>query len=47
MLERGFLMTPYCSGALSTPMGEREIDGIGTALLDCLAACRIDFRVSW
>jgi glutamate-1-semialdehyde 2,1-aminomutase len=38
MLERGFLMTPYCSGALSTPMGEREIDGIGTALLDCLAA---------
>ena len=37
MLERGFLMTPYCSGALSTPMGEAEIDGIASALLDCAA----------
>lgn len=34
MLSRGILLTPNCSGALSTPMGAAEIDLIATALVD-------------
>ena len=34
MLSRGILLTPNCSGALSTPMGAAEIDLIATALVE-------------
>lgn len=34
MLDRGILLTPNCSGALSTPMGAAEIDLIATTLAE-------------
>lgn len=34
MLDRGIMLTPNCSGALSTPMGAAEIDLIATALVE-------------
>ena len=34
MLDRGILLTPNCSGSLSTPMGAAEIDLIATALVE-------------
>ena len=33
LLERGFLLTPNCSGALSTPMSEHEVEAAGAALV--------------
>ena len=36
MLARGVLMTPNCSAALSTPMGEAEIDTIAAHLVDAV-----------
>lgn len=36
MLERGFLMTPNCSGALSTPMSETDIQDFAAALVDAV-----------
>ena len=32
LLTRGVLLTPNCSGALSTPMGEAEMTLLSTAL---------------
>ena len=34
MLARGILLTPNCSGSLSTPMGAAEIDLIASALVE-------------
>jgi len=34
MLDRGILLTPNCSGSLSTPMGAAEIDLIAGALVE-------------
>ncbi len=34
MLDRGILLTPNCSGSLSTPMGAAEIDLVATALVE-------------
>lgn len=36
MLARGVLLTPNCSGALSTPMAETEIDFIAAQLADAV-----------
>lgn len=33
MLERGFLITPNCSGALSTPMSDSHVDSLAAALV--------------
>ncbi|MER8634233.1 aminotransferase class III-fold pyridoxal phosphate-dependent enzyme [Mesorhizobium opportunistum] len=36
MLERGFLMTPNCSGALSTPMSKTDVQDLAAALVDSI-----------
>ncbi|MER8703155.1 aminotransferase class III-fold pyridoxal phosphate-dependent enzyme [Mesorhizobium sp. M1273] len=36
MLERGFLMTPNCSGALSTPMSKPDVQDLASALVDAI-----------
>ncbi|MER9132148.1 aminotransferase class III-fold pyridoxal phosphate-dependent enzyme [Mesorhizobium sp. M0768] len=36
MLERGFLMTPNCSGALSTPMSKTDVQDLASALVDAI-----------
>ena len=36
LLERGFLLTPNCSGALSTPMSETHIQDLGTAIVEAV-----------
>ncbi|MER8467808.1 aminotransferase class III-fold pyridoxal phosphate-dependent enzyme, partial [Mesorhizobium sp. M1396] len=36
MLERGFLMTPNCSGALSTPMSNTDVEDLAAALVDAI-----------
>lgn len=33
LLERGFLLTPNCSGALSTPMSRADVDDLAAAIL--------------
>ncbi len=38
LLQRGVLLTPNCSGALSTPMGESETTLLRLALLEAVAA---------
>ena len=37
LLERGFLLTPNCSGALSTPTTANEIEAVGAALAEAAA----------
>lgn len=37
MLEENVLLTPNCSGALSTPMGEREVDKVSQTLVSTVA----------
>jgi glutamate-1-semialdehyde 2,1-aminomutase len=34
LLERGFLLTPNCSGALSTAMSQGEIEMLGAAIVE-------------
>ncbi len=36
MLERGFLMTPNCSGSLSAPMSETDVHDLAAALVDAI-----------
>jgi glutamate-1-semialdehyde 2,1-aminomutase len=36
LLERGTLLTPNCSGALSTPMTEGEVDAMTTEIVDAV-----------
>lgn len=36
MLERSFLMTTNCSGALSTPMSETDVQDLAAALVDAI-----------
>lgn len=38
MLARGFLLTPNCSGALSTPMTESDIKAFASAMADAVVA---------
>jgi glutamate-1-semialdehyde 2,1-aminomutase len=37
MLDEGIILTPNCSGALSTPMSSEEIDFLATALVGVVA----------
>jgi glutamate-1-semialdehyde 2,1-aminomutase len=36
MLERGILLTPNCSGALSTPMTDGDLGDVATAMVEAL-----------
>jgi glutamate-1-semialdehyde 2,1-aminomutase len=36
VLERGFLLTPNCSGALSTPMSRTDMHDLATAIVEAL-----------
>lgn len=42
LLERGFLLAPNCSGALSTPMGDVEIDDLASAIGESLRSVWTD-----
>jgi len=44
-LERGYLLTPNCSGALSTPMTEIDIDDLAAAIVE--AATEIHEKSPW
>jgi len=37
LLERGFLLTPNCSGALSTPMTGHEVEATGAAIVEAVS----------
>ena len=37
LLERGFLLTPNCSGALSTPMNEQDVEAAGAAVAEAVS----------
>ncbi len=45
LLERGFLLTPNCSGALSTPMTETDIADLAAAIVE--AVVEIDSKTPW
>jgi glutamate-1-semialdehyde 2,1-aminomutase len=45
LLERGFLLTPNCSGALSTPMTESDIGDLAAAIVE--AVVEIDGKTPW
>jgi glutamate-1-semialdehyde 2,1-aminomutase len=36
MLERGILLTPNCSGALSTPMTDGDLADVVTAMVEAM-----------
>jgi len=36
MLDRGYILSPRCSGFLSSVMTDGEIDGLGQAFADTL-----------
>jgi glutamate-1-semialdehyde 2,1-aminomutase len=40
LLERGYLLTPNCSGALSTPMTETDIRDLAAAIVDAVGETR-------
>jgi len=37
LLERAFLLTPNCSGALSTPMSEQEVEAAGATIVEAVS----------
>ena len=45
LLERGFLLTPNCSGALSTPMSETHVEDLAAAIVE--AVTEIHSKSSW
>jgi len=45
LLEQGFLLAPNCSGALSTPMSDTDIDDLASALVQAIQ--HISEQSSW
>ncbi len=45
LLERGYLLTPNCSGALSTPMTDADIRDLAATLVDAVGETR--GRLAW
>jgi glutamate-1-semialdehyde 2,1-aminomutase len=45
LLERGYLLTPNCSGALSTPMTESHTRDLATAIVE--ATTEIHRQTPW
>jgi len=45
LLERGFLLTPNCSAALSTPMSEHEVDTAGAVIVEAVSG--VFAKVGW
>jgi glutamate-1-semialdehyde 2,1-aminomutase len=45
MLDRGFLLTPNCSGALSTPMNDSHIADLAAAIVEAIG--EIHSQSSW
>ena len=40
LLERGYLLTPNCSGALSTPMTDADIRDLTAAIVEAVSGTR-------
>jgi glutamate-1-semialdehyde 2,1-aminomutase len=45
LFERGYLLTPNCSGALSTPMTDTDIDDLAAAIIE--ATNEVHHRSPW